>query len=374
MPYSICPADPDAVTFVLGLLDELLPNFGSRTVNVGLDEPFDLAIGRSRELRPDVEPERLYLDFVRSLHQHLGKQGYTLQMWGDFVADHPESVPDLPDDIVVVDWGYWKEYPFDERAAMYAAAGVDFYLATGTNAWCSLGGRYEETLIHMQAATDAALEHGAKGILVTDWGWFQHGTYQQHVISSLGFLMGAGELWSPAESRAADFTTALSTFALDDASGTLGGALVSLAQVCQGGGRAIIDNSPLYWALREDLGWIAESTVLTPDDLETGDTVLARVQNQVEAFRPRTQHAASCRDEVLLTVDLLRHGLGRTRLALEADEAARAALRGELHAHLPSLVGRFEELWLRRYRPGGLTGTSQSLRRLDAEYRAVVPR
>lgn len=369
IPYSICPSDPEAVSFVLGLLDQYLPFFSSRMVNVGLDEPFDLACGRSRDADPDLDPRELYVGYLRTLHQHLSARGYTLQMWGDFVAENPESVAELPSDVIVVDWGYWKDYPFDERAALHAAAGRRFYLATGTNAWCSIGGRWEENVAHMRDATHAALRHGAEGILVTDWGWFEHGTYQQHVISYVGFFLGAGEMWSPTQSREVDFPLALSRLLLGGQDDVLGRVLVDFGRICPGGGRKLITNSPLYWALRNDLEWIRANTSLSMQDLDEAEATIDGLAEALRTTRSTRHDGQAIVRELELTARLLRHAVVRTRLALTQDPARQAELRDQLHAELPLILGDFHENWLRRYRVGGLVGTSSRLAALDSEYR-----
>ena len=48
-PFSLCPTDPKSLRFLADLYDELLPNFTSTTFNVGLDETFDIGLGRSKE-------------------------------------------------------------------------------------------------------------------------------------------------------------------------------------------------------------------------------------------------------------------------------------------------------------------------------------
>jgi hexosaminidase len=366
VPYSINPNDPDAVRLVESLLDELLPNFSSRTVNVGLDEPFDLSMGRSAGAGDPVD---LYLRYVDHLYARLSARGYDVQMWGDFVAEHPESAHRLPDDIVVVDWGYWATHPFRDRAQALSAAGRRFSLATGTNAWCSLGGRTFDTIEHMRAATDAAIEFGAEGILITDWGWFLHGTYQQHPISFPGFLLGAGESWSPEASRIVDVRRALSAFAFGDADGPLGPLLWELGEVCPGGGRAIVDNSPLYWAMREDLAWIREHcTVDAPTLIATLDD-LARFDAVVDAAEIRTSDGWALREELRVTIRLQRHGALRALLALTDDGSEATALRRRLADDLPGLVGAFSENWIRRYRVAGLAGTASRISSLESDYR-----
>jgi hypothetical protein len=367
VPYSICPTDPQAVDLVVSLLDELLPNFSSPMVNIGLDEPFDLATGRSGDAGDPVE---IYLAHVHRLHEHLSQQGRTVQMWGDFVADHPESAHRLPGDIVVVDWGYWSSYPFDERAANLARAGRRFYLATGTNAWCSIGGRTSETRAHMLAATDAAIAHGAEGILVTDWGWFRYGTLQQHPISYFGFLLGAGESWSPEKSRSVDIGDALSAAVFADEAGVIGPIMLELGEICPGGGRAIVDNSPLYWALREDLDWIREHTTLSLVDVEDALGTLHQLEVRLGEVSMVRNDADVLVDEIRLTIQMLRHGALRTIAALSDDTQRRSSVLAELAADLPSLLGRFATTWLRRYRSGGLAGTLSALHGLEREYGA----
>jgi len=367
VPYSISPTDPQAVDLVLSLLDELLPNFTSTTVNIGLDEPFDLATGRSRDAGDPVE---IYLSHVHRLYDHLVQQGRTVQMWGDFVADHPESAHRLPDDIVVVDWGYWSSYPFDERAANLARAGRRFYLATGTNAWCSIGGRTDETRAHMFAATDAAIAHGADGILVTDWGWFRYGTLQQHPVSYFGFLLAAGESWSPMQSRQVDIADALSSVVFADAGGVIGAIMVELGEICPGGGRAIVDNSPLYWALREDLGWIREHTTLSMAEVEDALSTLAELDARLSGVSLDRDDAAAIVSEVRLTIRMLRHGALRTIAALTDNDLRRASAIADLASDLPGLLGQFATTWLGRYRTGGLAGTLSSLHALEREYGA----
>ena len=47
MPPTVLAPTPDNADFVLGLLDELLPSFRSKRVNIGCDEPFELGHGAS---------------------------------------------------------------------------------------------------------------------------------------------------------------------------------------------------------------------------------------------------------------------------------------------------------------------------------------
>ena len=364
VPYSICPTDEAAVGFVLGLLDELMPNFASTTVNVCLDEPFDLTLGRTAAAS-GARPAEVYLQHVRRIHDHLAERGRAMQMWGDYAAVDREVLDGLPRDIVVIDWGYWASHPFEDRAAQLAAAGLPFLLATGTNSWCTLGGKLAEMQAHMRRATAAALAHGARGIVVTDWGWFQHGTYQTFPISYPGLVFGAGQMWSPQQSDPLPLRDALSTL-LRDSSGALADCLLELASILPGTRPdRIKESSPLFWALRRELDRIAAEQAASPDELRAALGSLARGGEVLAGQRSTRPDAAWLVGELDVTIGLLRHAVERSLLAVEPSTPEVCA---ELAADLHRLLDRFGRVWLQRYRIGGLAGTLDGLAALARGY------
>src|SRR3712207_8708503 len=59
-PTTIDPSNPGSLTLVRSLLAELLPNFRSQRVHVGLDEPWELPDERSEEHTSELQ-SRQYL-------------------------------------------------------------------------------------------------------------------------------------------------------------------------------------------------------------------------------------------------------------------------------------------------------------------------
>ena len=116
-PYGLCPTDPRSLAFLNGLYDQLLPHFTSRTFNVGLDETFDLGLGRSKEACEARGTERVYLDFLKEIHETVGRRGFTMQFWGDIIIKRPELIPELPKDAIALEWGYEHDHPFAETVA-----------------------------------------------------------------------------------------------------------------------------------------------------------------------------------------------------------------------------------------------------------------
>ena len=62
----------------------------------------------------------------------------------------------LPDGVTVCEWGYDDWYPFDERCAVLAAAGVPFWVAPGTSSWMSILGRATNARTTCRHAAEAA--------------------------------------------------------------------------------------------------------------------------------------------------------------------------------------------------------------------------
>ena len=170
-PTTLCPTDPASLDFLAGLYDELLPNFESRLFNIGCDETFDLlGEGRSAAAVKEKGEGRVYLEFLLKVAELVRKRGKRPMFWGDVILRHPELVPELPKDLIALDWGYEGNHPFMDEAAKFAAAGLDFYVCPGTSSWNSLAGRVENMRENMIAAERAGHLHGAKGFMVTDWG------------------------------------------------------------------------------------------------------------------------------------------------------------------------------------------------------------
>ncbi len=169
-PFSLCPLDPGALTLLEELYDQLLPLVTSRQLNVGCDETFDLGQGRSADACRERGSGAVYVDFLRRLHALAARHGRRIQFWGDILAAHPELLGEVPDDAVVLEWGYEAGHPFAERAAALAAAGLEFYLCPGTSSWNSFAGRLDNALANLAEAARAGAEHGASGYLITDWG------------------------------------------------------------------------------------------------------------------------------------------------------------------------------------------------------------
>jgi hexosaminidase len=192
--FSLCPIDPRSIELLSELYDELLPNFSSQQFNVGCDETIDLGIVRSKQMCEEKGKGQVYLDFLMKIHEQLRKRDMTMMFWGDIIIKYPQLIEELPKDIVVLEWGYRADHPYNDRCEKYSQAAVPFYVCPGTSTWNSVAGRTDNAVSNLLNAAENGLKYGAIGFINTNWG--DNGHWQPMSVCYLGYMYGAAVSWS----------------------------------------------------------------------------------------------------------------------------------------------------------------------------------
>ncbi|MEM1212985.1 MAG: family 20 glycosylhydrolase [Planctomycetota bacterium] len=362
-PTTLCPGDPGSLKLMAELYRQLLPNFTSGLFNVGGDEPVELQQAKGRS-RPDIERRGLgpvYLDYLLKLHAEATKHGKTMICWSDILQNHPELIPQLPQDLMVAEWGYEWDHEFKPRCDRLVDAGLPFLVCPGTSSWLSLVGRTPNMLVNLDNAAHAAVSTGASGYLITDWG--DRGHPQPYAVSLPVFACGAALSWAyQANSRLTQpgpLGRALDHHVLQAQSPGAAAALLELGRAhipLECTGRYVPPNgTPIGRLLTQpDLD-------LSPYRPEFFAGSAAYLRDAVRRFTEThldRDDAELLHDEVAYAVDLaiLSCDLARTQLEHRVNRAdhlpadALTPLRDRLTAILP----RYRNAWLARSRPGGL--------------------
>lgn len=217
-PTTLDAGDGRSLDFVTGLLEELLPCFTSEYCNVCMDEPFEFGMGKNKDLKDGKYA--LYAAYAAKLHDFLKRRQKKMMMWGDVISRDASVLEQLPDEVVILEWGYEAEYPIAQRAAILAESGHGFCLCPGTNSWLSFTGLTDNMLTAIGKAGEAAHRYRALGIMVTDWGDMGHLQYLP--VSWAGILAGAAWGWSEKGCTEEILAHALDTLVFQDASGKMG--------------------------------------------------------------------------------------------------------------------------------------------------------
>ncbi|MCP4006938.1 MAG: family 20 glycosylhydrolase [bacterium] len=374
----------ESLAFMRERYEELLPCFGSRTLNIGCDETFELGQGRSKTDCETRGHGRVYLDFLLELISGLRAKGHHVQFWGDIIAKYPELAIELPSEgVTALAWGY--SAPFDPEslparvrevfgrfadlnaqstfhrgAAPFADSGIPFSVCPGTSSWNSLIGRLPNALGNLLDAAEAGKPRGARGFLITDWG--DNGHLQPLSISLPPLVYGAAVAWCAESARGLDLETALNRLVLRDPSGESGRALLGLGKLYELSGLSTLNASPLFNALIRPLGsnllsWGETSPEKIHTTIEAIDEQLARL----ERSEPRGFGGEIVKRELGQAAALARHGARRLGFEPNTD-------RNELRRELSSLIEEQAATWRARSREGGLVDSLARLRARLVDY------
>jgi hexosaminidase len=375
-PFGLAPEEPGSLELLRSLYDELLPHFSSRMFNVGCDETIDLGQGRSKAACEQHGVGRVYLDFLLKIYNQVTARGRVMQFWGDIIVQHPELIAELPKDAIALEWGYQAEHPFAEHCPQFAASGLSFYVCPGTSSWNSLAGRTDNALGNLLNAAENGLKHGAAGYLITDWG--DRGHWQMLPISYLGFAAGAAYAWALDTNRDMDMARAVSLHAFRDPSGATGRAAYDLGNIYKMLGPEIHNSSLLFWVLQFSLSELRKprdslaqailtqlAPTLTPALFADAAAAIDRAAAPIAQARMARPDADLIRREFAVTARMLRHACQRAALALHAADAGAA---GTLDQDMQQIIAEYQQLWLARNRPGGLSDSVARLEQARADY------
>jgi len=352
---DLCPVDPGSIALLADMYGDMLPNFSSAQFNVGCDETWSLGKGRSKEAVEARGVGKVYLEFLLKIHDLLQAQGRTMQFWGDIIMQHPELIPELPKDVIAMEWGYEANHPFAAHGKKFAASGIPFYVVPGTSTWNSLAGRTGNALANLRNAAENGLANGAIGYLITDWG--DSGHWQFLPASYAGFAYGAAVSWACDINKDLDLPRALDVHAFADRAGVMGRLACDLGNAYRICGVEPGNSSVFYMLLlhqREE----ALPPKLTVEGLSKTLDYIDKVMADLPKADMARDDATWITREFTLSAAFMRFachvGIARLEAGNAGTSALPAAKRHELAAELEPLLPEFRQVWLLRNRSGGL--------------------
>lgn len=189
--FSFGAGNEKVYAFLEEEFTQVLPWFTSKTVNINMDEAYDLGTGYSKEAVQRQGKGAVFLQHILRVIAAAEKGGATkIQLWGDIVQKYPELLSQLPDNVIVMEWNY-NPLPKFESLSLFGSLGREFWAAGGVGTWNSIFPRTYNCYINLTNLYAQALEAGAKGFLVTDWGDYGH--MQPLGLSLYGYLIGAAQ-------------------------------------------------------------------------------------------------------------------------------------------------------------------------------------
>jgi hexosaminidase len=363
-PFSLNPTDRRSVKFMGELFSELLPHFSSEKFNVGCDETWDVGRGRSSRAVEEKGAGRVYLDYLLGIYDLVKHHRRRMHFWGDIIIQHPDLVPELPKDAVVLEWGYEADHPFDEHGAEFARSGMPFFVCPGTSSWNTIAGRTSNCLGNIRNATENGLRHGASGVLNTDWGDNHHTQYLP--VSYLGFAAGAALPWCHETNRDEDFISALDLHAFFDEACVMGRLSYDLGNAHEKAGPAPHNSTVLFNMLTQSSDDPLPDGVTVESLRETGEHIISIIE-PLEGARMDRDDAGTTHDEFANAARMMLHACQRGT-AMHEGTIDSAEKRDELASGMRTILGEHRRLWSARNRVGGLQDSESVLEERLKEY------
>lgn len=187
--FSFAAGNEAVYEYLDDLFSETLPWFSSKTLNINLDEAYDLGTGFSKHAVDLSGKGEVLLSHIQRVVEIARRHGAEkILMWGDFAVRYPELITRLPENTVVLDWNY-NPLPQFPTLEAFRKAGVPFWAAGGVSTWNSIFPRVYNSFTNLVGLSCEACDSGASGFLVTDWGDYGHP--QPLELSLYGYIIGA---------------------------------------------------------------------------------------------------------------------------------------------------------------------------------------
>ena len=218
VPSTLNPLLPESFEFMKNLYASLLPCFSSEYVNIGLDEAYGLGKYQIEEYCREKGKDVVFMEWLNKLNDHIRDHyGKKVMFWADMIYNYPQSYHMVPKDAVALEWGYEliQSQRMTAHCIDYKNAGVRYYVCPSTNTHGCLPGRMDVTTFNIRTCAELAVEYGAEGILLTDWG---DGGHPQSWVFSMNPIALCGQYgWNTGkkqdgETFKADFIRDAETF------------------------------------------------------------------------------------------------------------------------------------------------------------------
>ena len=163
--HTIDVFNPESITVIHSMIDQYVGLCRSEYFNICCDETFDLCKGRNA----GKDVGEAYFGFVQQILERVRFHGKKPMMWGDIVLHHPEKIEELGEDVIMLNWDYGP-CPTVNNTAAFTGAGRKQIQCPGTGSW----NRWIEDAVgakgNISTMARYGAEHGALGILTTNWG------------------------------------------------------------------------------------------------------------------------------------------------------------------------------------------------------------
>jgi len=193
--YVVTPAVEATYRFLKEEYDEIVPSYESAMFHINCDEVYGLGRGPSKRMVDSLGMPAVYAYHINRINDLIKPYRKRILMWGDIAAQNPEIITKLPQDIVVLSWGYDPEESFESVILPFKKTGFDFMIAPGVNCWTEVWPNMTAAVINISNYVRDGAKLGAMGMMNTAWDDDGENFFS---CNWHGLLWGAECSWHPA--------------------------------------------------------------------------------------------------------------------------------------------------------------------------------
>ena len=165
----LSPAFPESIQLLNDVYSEMVPAFNSPFFNINADETFDLGKGASKQLVDSLGTAVVYTNQIKKMHDILKSLNVRMMMWTDILLKYPESIKMLPDDIIMMTWGYDVQDSYSNMIEPFKNAGFEFTISPGVLNSSNVMPNYNITMPNIHNLVKDGIKYGSMGMVCTVW-------------------------------------------------------------------------------------------------------------------------------------------------------------------------------------------------------------
>ncbi len=353
--FTLDVANPEAHRLIEAMWSDVLDSFSSPVVNICGDEPWDLGRGKNRE-RFAGRIGEAYLEHIRRTYDICAARGRHVQFWSDVVRNHPELFHLVPKDATVMHWGYDDRTDYAGTGG-FVEAGLDTIVCPGTTGWKRILNGMNLAERNISAFATAGKEHGATGLVNTDWG--DHGHFNLLACSWHGIALGAATGWRADHPIGEEYDRLFARHML----GTNNASIVHLLREAARSGDICETWRQLWMPMRK---LTREKTTPSMEILDRTDTAAEEAVRALESIRQDDRRCPDDMDDLRVACEFLRLWAEKMRFVRAVRSTAGDGTN--LGKQVPqwsdavaTATERYRVRWHRRNKPSGLRDIEQAL-------------
>jgi len=369
-------------TFLENCLKEIFEMFPSEYIHIGADESWDVGLGKSKQIVAESSLAKVHANHYKRVNDICKKYNKKVMMYGDIILNHPKILEELPKDITIVDWHYRPDF-FYPSTVTFLKNNYEYIVSPSVWNFLTIFPANFNAVPNIIRLTNDGIQNGAKGMINSNWGDYGAETFKETVY--YGYAWSAQCSWNYSSSNINKFNENFCKlfYGSDDY------RLIEIYETLNS------PNSITTWhelwrhpllPFKESGWWEVKSTPYSK--ISWIDSRMNKTKEQINEVKKSVSKNKSNLDVLSLKVDLMLyyklkletqlylHAKLKADTAATLDSLEKLQLENMLkNANLFSLIDenifqlqnlkeKFNEQWLKYYKPDNLNMITDKFNRL----------